>query len=278
MPQTPQQYFEDPDSLGNYQYVTLKEIIDEMILLSMDDGSYLKNIKRSQILLHAKNSIKKNVRIAKDVLAVEMTVADNLTLPLPQDFVNWVRVSVVDADYRLQTLNINSNLNTAIGYLQDNDAAILFDNDGQILTADSANNYAKPYKKYSFCSDPQGGYFEMDTSKLSAYGEFTIDERRGVILFSSDLRDREVVIEYLSDGLQWSTLFEQQITIHKDIEELIKEDTYYRCIKYNTNVSQSEKQRALLRFKTVRHETIINRAGIDLVQIAREVSSASKML
>jgi hypothetical protein len=276
--QTPQEYFEDPDSLGNYQFVTLKQVMDEMLLQALDDDSYLKNTKRSLMLLQAKRGIKTHVKVAAQVLAIEMTVGDNLAMPLPQDYVDWVRVSVVDDDFRLQPLNINRNLNKAIGYLQDNDAQILFDNNGQILTADSANNYAHPYKKYAFCDDIQGGYSELDTSKLSRWGEFDIDEARGQILFSSDLRDKEFVIEYFSDGMEWSTLREEEVKIHKQLEETIKEWIYYACIQYKRNVPQSEKDRALRRYKTVLHHAKIDRSNFDLLQIAREVSVASKLL
>ena len=107
--------------------------------------------------------------------------------------------------------NINKGINIATGYLQDNDAEILFDNDGDIITADGKNTYAKPYTKYEFIDTYRGGQQELDTSNLSRSGEFVIDEQKGVISFSSNIMEKEVVFEYISDGLQMAELKEEEI-------------------------------------------------------------------
>lgn len=275
--QTPLEYYNDEASHGSYQYITLKHIIDNMLLKMTDDDHYLKNTKRSLLLQAAKRGIKKLNRLSKDVFSIELTVGDDLCLTVPQDFVNWVRISVVDEHRKLQVLNVNRNINLAIGYLQDNNAQILFDNDGKILTADSNNAYAFPYQKYEFCDDYLGGYAELDTSKLSRYGEVTLDERRGKFVFSSNLRDKEVVIEYQSDGLHWEDLLEEEITIHKNIEEALLEWIYYDCIQYKRNVPSNEKRRALDRYKTVLHQAKIIQMDFNIVEVSR-LSATGKML
>lgn len=277
--QTPEQYYSDDQNWGSYQFVTLKNIIDEMVLESLDDDSYLKNTKRSSILLHAKQGIKKlTQKISNQVLAIEMTVGEQLFIPLPQDYVDYVRVSVVMPDFKLKPLSINRNISISIGYLQDHNAEILFDEFGGITESDSSNAYAKPYKKYSFIDDPLGGYQELDTSKLSRWGEFTVDELRGTILFSSDLLDKEIVLEYVSDGLQWETLKEEEIKIHKQIEEPLRDWIYYSCIERKRNVPNNEKQRALNRFKTTSHQALIKRQNFDINDIWKTLQVGSKML
>ena len=278
--QTPQEYYQDPNSHGQYQYVSLKDIIDNMLLEATDDDSYLKNVKRSRIINYARQAIRKVTReVAKDVLAIEVTVPDTLFWTLPQDFVHYVRVSVVVFDettssLRLQALNVNQNINTAIGYLQDNNGDLLFDNNGEILTADSSNGYNIAYKRYSFTS----GYQPMlDTSKLSRYGEFVIDERRGCILFDSNLRDQEIVIEYISDGLQ-ADLVEQEITLHTFLRDCVEDWVYFACIERKRNVPANEKQRALQRYKTTLHQAKMARANFDLLEIARALTTQSMAL
>lgn len=276
---TPEQYFSDEDKWGNYQYTNLKEIVDQMLLESTDDDSFLKNTKRSKILMHAKQGIKKLTQeAAKDTLAIEMTVGQELFLPLPQDYVDYQMICVVTPDFKLMPLDINRNMSISIGYLQDNNAQILFDNDGQILTSDSSNAYAKPYKKYDFCNDYQGGQFEADTSKLSQWGEVTIDERRGTMLFSSNLMEREIVLIYLSDGLQWERLLEQEITIHKHLEEPLKDWIYFASIERKRNVPANEKDRALRRYKTTLHKAKLQRNNFDINEIAKILRVGSKML
>ena len=215
-PQIPQDYYENEELHGGYQYVSLKTIIDNTLLEAEDDDSYIKNVKRSRIVNYAKQAIRLVTRqAANEVFAVEVTVPTSLSWILPQDYVNYVRISIVVTDpntgsLRLYPLDVNQNINIATGYLQDDAGELLFDDAGQILTADSSNGYSRPYKRYAFSDEYQP---TLDTSKLSKFGEFVIDEKRGMILFSSDLSEQEVVIEYVSDGLQ-AELSEDEITMH----------------------------------------------------------------
>lgn len=271
MAQTPFEYYNDEASLGQYQYASLKDVIDSMLLEAQDDDSYLKNVSRTKIIRHAKQAIREVTRqAANDVLAIEVTVPLSLSWPMPQDYVNYSRVSVVVTDpssnsLRLEPLDVNYKMNTAIGLLQDSNADLIFDDDGLVITADASNGYAKPYKTYSF----GGGYQPtLDTSKLSKNGEFVPDERRGLFLFSSNLSDKEVVIEYVSDGLQ-ADLSEDEITIHKYLRDTVENWVYFSCIERKRNVPASEKQRALQRYKTTLHQSRMALADFDLLRIAR---------
>ena len=274
---TAQQYYENDELHGGYQYVSLKTIVDNMLLEAESDDSYIKNVKRSRIVNYAKQAIRTVTRQASnEVLAIEVTVPTSLSWILPQDYVNYVRISIVVTDLntgslRLYPLDINRNINIATGYLQDDAGELLFDDAGQILTADSSNGYAIPYKRYSFSEEYQP---TLNTSKLSKFGEFVIDEKRGMILFSSDLAEKEVVIEYISDGLQ-AELSEDEIKVHKYLRETVENWIYYSCIERRMNVPYNEKRRALDRYKTTLHQAKIARSDFNLLQISRVLRSRS---
>lgn len=275
---TPQTYHEDETLHGNYQYTSLEDLLKPLELETIDNGSYLEGVKRSTLIRHSKQAIREiNKRAANDPLATSFTVPNDLVFALPQNYVNYIRVSVVTQDEstgskRLQPLNINYNINIATGYLQDNDAKILFDENGQILTSDGDNAYGQPYSKYAFVN--AGGQFKLDTSKLSQYGEFTIDERRGKILFSSELMDKEIVLEYISDGLH-ANLSESEIMVHKDIIMPIQDFIYHACIQYKRLVPANEKERALRRYKTTLHQAKLDRSDINFIQISRVMRTKS---
>lgn len=277
---TPYDYHSDEAQHGSYQYLTLKEIVNGIHLETMDDDSMIKNTTRYKILEHTKDGIRKlNKKLFDDVRAIEMTVPENLSIALPHNYVDYVRVSRVMYDestdsYRLKPLNINNNINIADGYLQDNDAAILFDDDGYILLADTSNAYNFAYKKYEF--DNSSSHRTKDTSKLSKYGEFVINERLGKLTFSSDMYDKEIVLEYLTDGLAFDTYGEEAIRVHKDGVEPLKDWVFYACIRYKKNIAQVDKDKALLRYKTTLHESKITRANFDLLQVERALRSKSK--
>lgn len=280
---TPEIYHENDDNHGSYQYLTLKKIIDDWMLEIQDDDHILKNTRRSFILKHAKSSIRTlNRTLFNDVRTMEITVPEFLYFALPHDYVDFLRVSVVVEDtttnsLRLQPLNINNNINVADGYLQDDIGYILFDEDGYILQADSQNHYNKPYKKYQFTEGScSGGNPNLDTSILSRHGEFKIDEQNGKIVFSSDLNDQEIVMEYLSDGLSPDQYDEGEIRVHKNCVDALNALIYFRCIERKLHIAKSTKDEAWMQFKTLRHEARLDRANIDFLQIERAMRVTSR--
>lgn len=277
--ETPQEYYQDEANWGNYQFITLKAFVDEVLVETTDPDSYLNNTPRSKIVTQAKIGIRNiNREVKKTVLAVEMTVGPDMYLPLPQDYVDWVRVSVVTVDGKLKPLNVNVNINRAEAYLQDHLGEILFDDQGQILQSTGTNYLGRPYKKYAFTDYFRGKNFEINTSVLARWGEFVIDEQRGTIAFSSNLEGEQIVLEYISDGLQMYSLKEEQIIIHKDVVEALADWVYCECISKRRHVPANEKERARKRYKSTLHKCKIDSADFDMNQIFRMAGTATKQL
>lgn len=264
----PRDYYEDETLHGEYQYVSLKKIVDDFVYESMGDDSLLKHTKRVKIIKAVKDGILKlNKTNLAESRVFEITVPENLSIPLPHDYIKFSGASVVKEDpvtksYRLYPLNTNDNLHSKIALLQDDNYELLFDHNGFILKADGYNHNNFPHKKYQFVC---GGGIKQ----ISKNGEISIDEINGVISFSSDLFDMPIVFEYKTDGLGFDTYGEEDIKIHKVLLETLKDWVYYSLIKYKRHVSQSEKKRALLRFKTTKHEANIERSKFRLIEIAR---------
>lgn len=278
---TPFEYHDDESLHGGYQYLTLKEVVDSFMVRTINSDSWLKNTRRSTIIDYAKQGIRDyNKKVFNNVFAIEITVPETLYFTLPHDYVDYVRVSRVVEDsttnsYRLQPLNVNTNINIADGYLQDHNYEILFDEDGYILLADASNVYNKPYKKYGF-TDSCYGNPNLDTSKLSKYGEFTIDQQHGKIAFSSDLSDQEIVLEYVSDGLSPDTYNEGVIKVHKNAVTALKEYINYHCLRDKRHIPQGVVESARRRWKTVEHEAKLDQLGFDLVQVSRTMRLKSR--
>lgn len=281
--ETPQEYYSNSDSYGSYQYSTLKDVIDGMIIQQMEEDSYIKNTNRNIFIHHAKNGIRELTKsIPGGELAIELTVGNDSCIVLPQDYVGGASVSVVVVDSstgtrKLFPLDKNNNIINAVGYLQDQDAKILFDNDGNILTADASNAYNVPHTSYGFVT---GGYSSnpfVDASIFSVNGEYKVDTINGKIILDSKLIEHEVVLTYKSDGLQWEAFGEGEIKVHKYLEQALKDWIYYACIEKRVTVPANEKERALRRYKTTKFEAKKLRAGLNLKQIAREMRSKSKL-
>lgn len=277
---TPEEYYSVESNHGSYQYFTLKEIVDDLLIESEDNDSFLKNTKRSRLINLLKRGIRELSRdVANDVLAFEITVPDSLTFPLPHDYVHWVRVSVLVFDqstksYRLKPLDINYNIHTAVGYLQNHVGELLFDSNGQILESESLNALSRPYKSYKF--DGSDKQFTTNAAKFSKYGEFVVDERRGFFLFGSELKDREVVIEYVSDGLSHNIGL-GSVKVHKYLREALYDFVVKEVVSSRRNVSMADKRYLSDKWKGSRHRAIMARADFDLLRIKRSLLGKTKL-
>lgn len=279
---TPFQYYSDPENYGNYQFVPLYEIINRMELVAQDDDSYMKGTKRSLMLTYAKEAVRQfTMQQRLDTRYLEITLdPQTLTWPVPQDYVDYEWMAVVHTDCvtgsrRLERLDINRNMNISVGFLQDNNYEILFDNDGYPLESDGDNVFGMAYKKYQICE--HGSQFNLDTSKLSQWGEFTVDTNSGRFGFSSNLGDKEIVIAYVSDGLQNDLLNSEEIKVHKHMIEAVQDKVYHSIIEYRRTVPANEKYRAKQQAKASKHRMNINMSAIDLKEMSRMMRQLTMM-
>ena len=273
-------YYTTSSKHGGYQFTGLTELVDIMMLREESNySSYAKNKNRDLFILYAKQGIKElTADMANDVLALELEIGDDLQFVFPQDYVNWVRLSVVGKDGRLYELDRNTRANRAITYLQDHNYDILFDHDGDELEADGNNVFNKqtPLKRRIYSSaTPQ---FQLDTTKLSKHGEFVVDKRRGVFAFDSSLAGKNIVLEYISDGLQWNDIHEGDITVHKYFEEPLQEFVYFRLIERDRDVPDREKYRAQRKFWGARQKAFARFANINLTEVSRAFRARTKWL
>jgi len=265
---TPQQYNETPEMHGNYAKTNLSELMTKMELMaSMDDDSILKRIRRSQILLHLKMAIREVSRqVGAKSPSIEFELPPSRVWVVPQSFKQWTEISVgiyneVLGRYDFKPLDESRNMSIATGILQGSAYEILYDNLGNILTADSGNAYSIPHQIVEY---------SHDMPSVSKYGEFTIDEDRGCIIFSSNLAGRLIQVKYISDGLE-EELTESEVTIHKDLENVIIALTYYSCIQWKRTVSATDRRDALNRYKTLLHEAKITFMNLDMRAVRRAI-------
>lgn len=268
MAQTAQEYFENNDNHGGYQYVSFNEILEELLVETSDTDSNLSNVPRSKILMHLKNGVRNlNREIKKTIHAVEITVSDRLYFTVPQDFVDWVRVSAVDEEFRLQPLSVNDKIITAVGYLQDNKYNLLFDNQGGVLKADSSNAYNRPFKRYEICKSDYSLDRKIHHYNEDTYGDFVLDQRRGRFLFSDNLVNHSIVIEYISDGLSEMLLNNGDVTIHKELKDALISYVYCECISSRRNVRVTDKQIAKDHYKSLLHKAKLDAANFNINEI-----------
>ena len=244
---TPYQYYTNNGNIpedqnwGSYQYTTLADIVNNFMLMYVGSDKLLSNVKRYEVIFHAKQAIKQlNFDALRSIKSIEMEVGDNLKFILPSDYVNYVRISIL-VNGVLRPLYENKQVNTAKGYLQDNNYKVLFDQNGEILIGDSQLDIdrleAKLYDGpgmyngcYGWCVDgfwyfgyEVGAKFLVDPSTLHTGPSFRVNN--GVIDFSSGVSGHRIVLEYISDGMANGN--DAEVNVHKFAEEFV-----YRYIKW----------------------------------------------
>ena len=123
---------------GNYQYVSLKDIVNNFELMFEGDESLVSKQNRYKLLFHAKRGIQEiNYDALKNIKILEMDVCSNLKYVLPADYVNYVRISLFKNGILFPLIE-NFQTNYSSAYLQDDDCEVLFDIDGNALGSTSA--------------------------------------------------------------------------------------------------------------------------------------------
>ena len=234
---------------GSYQYVPLKDIVNNFILMYMGNNELLANVPKQKVLFHAKRAIQElNYDAFKEIKALELDVCNDLRFILPHNYVNWVRISLFK-DGALFPLTENIQANSAKAYLQDNDCRILFDEEGEILEPERSGidlarinstaktlylNESSPFHNtMGYCIDgcwcfdyAIGGRYGLNTETANSNPTFRIDNKSGVINFSSDMAGQTCLLEYISDGMEGGD--DSLVTVNKLFEEYV-----YAYIKYS---------------------------------------------
>jgi len=210
---------------GEYQYVTLKDIVNNYMLMYVGEDKLVDNVNRYTALFHAKRGIQEiNYDALNNIKVLELEVGDDLRFILPPDYINYVRISVENNGV-LFPLHLNTQINYSKEYLQDNNDDFLFDQNGEVLEAENSkldrNRLAGlPRQQYLGEGDRygswgwyidgywyfgygiNGGRMGLNTEKANVNDNFRIDKKAGVINFSSGVKNKMIVIEYVSDGME----------------------------------------------------------------------------
>ena len=95
--QSAHDYYSGND-LGGYQFISLKHIISNFMIAYVGEGKIIPKVKRTDVLFHAQRAIQElSYDTFKSNKSQEITVPPSLTMPLPQDYVNYVKLTWVDS-------------------------------------------------------------------------------------------------------------------------------------------------------------------------------------
>ena len=95
--QTPQAYYSGND-FGGYQFTSLTDIINQFLVAYVGENKMIPKAKRIDVAFHAQRALQElSFDILKSIKAQEITVGATLQMILPQDYVNYTKISWVDS-------------------------------------------------------------------------------------------------------------------------------------------------------------------------------------
>lgn len=246
------------ENYGNYQFVSLQDLINNFIIAYVGEDKIISKIKRTDVAFHAQRAIQE---LSFDTLpstkSQELELGPSLSIILPQDYVNYVRFSYTDANGIQHIIYPSRDTGNPRAILQDSNYNPAFDQDGNLLYP-SESETAKRFASDNYRTNPSAATADMSVSELYnlyAYGRrygsspehmqsngvFYIDKLKGIAHFSSNLAGQIITIEYISDGLGT----DEEMVVHKFAEEAI-----YKYIAHAVLATRANTQEYLVaRFK-----------------------------
>ena len=96
--QTQHEYYTGND-FGNYQFVSLDNIINAFMMVYVGEGKIISKVSRTDVQFHAMRSVQElSYDTFRSVKAQEITVPNTLKMILPHDYVNYVKLTAVGSD------------------------------------------------------------------------------------------------------------------------------------------------------------------------------------
>lgn len=241
---------------GSYEYISLNDVINNFLVAYVGEGKLIPSVKRTDIMFHAKRGLQEfSYDTLKSIKSQELTIPASLSLIIPQDYVNYVNLSWIDdlgVKHIIYPTTLTSNPYTvpvqdALGVpTQDS----LGDNlEGTSLTTerwDTANDrlisgnltweefYNASVYDWRWDKLAYGQRYGLDPQTSQRNGWFTIDNREGKFSFSSNLKDKLIILEYISDGLS----IDGDMQIPKMAEEAIYMHIAHAVLSTRTGVQE----------------------------------------
>tara|TARA_R100000541_G_C1891292_1_gene83541 strand:- start:2 stop:1426 length:1425 start_codon:yes stop_codon:yes gene_type:complete len=116
------------DSYGNYQFVSLEDVINTFIVAYVGEDKIINKIKRTDVAFHAQRSLAElSFDTLKSVKSYELEVPATLTLPVPQDYIHYVGLYCVDSNGVKKRIYPTSKTSNPIAFQQNTDGTLKFE-------------------------------------------------------------------------------------------------------------------------------------------------------
>ena len=293
--QTDEQYYLGPDGIwnswdedyGNYQFVSIKDIINNFIISYTGEDKIIPKIKRTDVAFHAQRGIQEfSFDILPSVLSQEIEIGPNLNFVLPKDYVNYVKLTWTDSNGIERVIYPAMKTSNPFPILQDDNYEYLFDEqDSEIISAQSSETQKKfqrstPNQNLDLPTreivaiNHYGQRYGLSPEQAQTNGVFYIDQLQGIIFFDSSFVGRIVTLKYISDGVQK----DEDMSVHKFAEDALYKYMAYAILSTRTNVPEYLVSRFKKERGAAKRTAKLRLSNIKIEEITQVMRNKSKII
>jgi len=287
------------NNYDSYSYIKLRDIINNFQVAYVGTGKLIPSCKRTDIIFHAKRGLQEfSYDTLNSIKSQELNIPSSLSVIIPQDYVNYVKMSWIDhlgvkrPIYPANNLTINPYSTP----LQDNLGTPTQDNFGENTegTSITEERWAKAndnlidgreiidnssiafdaYGRFNGIDGALGQQYGLDPQYSQVNGWFGINHREGKFSFSSNLANKLIVLEYISDGLA----YDEDTKVPKMAEEALYAHISHAVIASRINQPEYIVRRLKQERSSKLRNAKIRLSNIKLDEIVQTMRGKSKWI
>ena len=250
--QTQYQYYTSGD-YGSYQFVTLDNIINAFMFTYVGESKILNKVNRTDVQFHAMRAVQElSYDVFRSVKSQEIELSSTLKMIIPQDYVNYVKLTSVGSDGIERNLYPTNKTSNPFAITQDDSGNYVYDNLNVNVDEQDPSNTSENYQAQSSPTnavnatdatdveiDHRGRRYGLDPQHAHEHGSYFIDPLKNYIHFSSNLSGKTIILKYVSDGLGTDA----EMVVHKFCEEAVYKWIAYGILSTRSNVPEMLVQR-----------------------------------
>ena len=235
--------------------VPLSQVIKDFII-TLDGDDYASNASDSAIRNLALRGIREiGFDISKKIKSLKLLInTTNNTVELPDDFVDLLKIGIVDPDGIVRVFGNNKHINQSMSYKDENDVALFTSvgaNDenadgvldrledktstqGSVSSSENLNDFI--FDNYLH-EGSVGRLYGAGGGHLA--GEYRLNLEQNRIEVETNNAYTHVVVEYIADEARSANP-----DVHVYAEEALRSYMYYKIIERKSSVPANEKSRA----------------------------------
>ena len=280
---------------GTYQFINIDSIINNFMYIYVGENKIINKINRSDVQFHAMRALQElSYDVLRSFKTQEIEVPNTLKMILPQDYVNYIKLTKVDNDGIERILYPTSKTSNPFAISQDSDGvyqytpiqgALPLDVTYEDLTEQTPSNTLDNFSDTTQ-SDPdsddstdieidyRGRRYGLNPENAQSNGTFYIDNLRGYIHFGSTLSGETIILKYVSDGLGTDS----EMVIHKFCEEACYKWIMHGILSTRSNIPEYIIQRYKKERFAETRKAKIRLSNIKLEELTQTLRGSSKRI